>query len=203
MQNIDKIFYINLDSRKDRKEEILYQFKRMNIPEEKIHRFPAISARPGAIGCALSHLNLLMFIKQKGYTNTIIFEDDFDFIVTPDELNQNLNDFFTTIPKYDVAMLSYNLHGKGEFNKVCGRALDVQTTSGYMIHKDFLDKLINLYKKTTPLLIKTNATVERYVCDQSWKSLQPQSRWFYFNQRLGIQRPSHSDIENNYTDYGI
>ena len=201
MDGIDKIFYINLESRKDRNEEMLTEFSRMNIPEEQVHRFPAIRSSPGSIGCALSHLNLLMFIKQKGYTNTIILEDDFQFIISPDELRENMSRFFETVPKYDVVMLSYVLLQSAPFNPVCNRALCAQTTSGYMIHKDFLDKLIGCYKTALPLLVKTHDE-EKYACDQSWKSLQPSSGWFYFNQRIGRQRPGYSDIENRFVDYG-
>jgi len=202
MDNIDKIFYINLESRKDRNEEILAEFNRMSIPKEKIHRFPAIKANPGAIGCALSHLNLLMFIKQKGYTNTIILEDDFQFVVSKEEFRKNLDEVFTTVPKYDVIMLSYFLKQGAPYNKVCGRALDTQTTAGYMIHKTFLDKLIDCYKAAIPHLIEGGRDAEsKYACDQSWKVLQPNYRWFYFNQRIGRQRPGFSDIEKNFVDY--
>ena len=43
MENIDKIIYINLDRRKDRRQEIEQEFIRMNIPEEKVLRFSAIN----------------------------------------------------------------------------------------------------------------------------------------------------------------
>ena len=203
MDKVDKIFYINLEKRKDRKSEIINEFKKMQIPSSKIHRFPAIPSSPGNIGCALSHLNLLMFIKQKGYTNTIILEDDFEFIVSRKTLDNNLNNFFNHVPKYDIVMLSYSLLKTGRFNKVCGRVFNAQTTSGYMIHRDFLDKLIELWKKAIVKLIESNGRDNQYVCDISWKVLQPSTRWFYFRERLGQQRKSYSDIENHITEYGV
>jgi len=53
---IDKIFYINLDSRSDRLKEIEFEFDWSNIPNEKIERFSAIKYTNGAIGCSSSHI---------------------------------------------------------------------------------------------------------------------------------------------------
>ena len=43
MENIDKIFYINLSFRNDRNEHILEQFKKENLPLDKIERYEAIN----------------------------------------------------------------------------------------------------------------------------------------------------------------
>ena len=40
--NIDKIFIINLESRTDRKEEIINEMKKQNISEDKYEFFKAI-----------------------------------------------------------------------------------------------------------------------------------------------------------------
>jgi len=75
METIDKIIYINLDYRKDRKEEILNEFKKLGIPDSKIERFPAISfpACPN-IGCVMSHAKAAL-----GYETVMILEDGFNF----------------------------------------------------------------------------------------------------------------------------
>jgi hypothetical protein len=100
-------------------------------------------------------------------------------------------------------MLAYNLKAGTDFNRVCGRALDVQTASGYMIHKDFLDTLINHYTVTQPQLEITRGRETRFICDQSWKVLQPHHTWLFFKQRIGKQRKSYSDIEKSMKDYGV
>ena len=66
MENIDKIIYINLDRRLDRKQEIAQEFDKMNISKEKIIRFSAINnkSRPG-VGCTESHLEVLKLAKKK------------------------------------------------------------------------------------------------------------------------------------------
>ena len=55
MNHIDKIFYINLDERKDRKEQIEKEFEKFEIPLEKVERFEAIKHQYGMIGCSKSH----------------------------------------------------------------------------------------------------------------------------------------------------
>ena len=99
-------------------------------------------------------------------------EDDFEFTTTPEILKKNFDEFFKTVPIYDIIMLSYNLHRGERFNEVCGRVFNAQTASGYMIHKDFLDKLIDVYKEAVPKLIESHGKDMSYVCDQSWKVLQ-------------------------------
>ena len=68
MENIDKIFFINLDYRTDRLEEITNELETYNFPKDKIERFPAIKFKKdgrgeeGLIGCSMSHLEILKFL---------------------------------------------------------------------------------------------------------------------------------------------
>ena len=41
-----------------------------------------------------------------------------------------------------------------------------------------------------------------YILDQYWKPLQPISNWYYSLKRVGLQRPSFSNLTNDYVDYG-
>ena len=92
----DKIFIINLDSRKDRWEECLDILKKYNITN-----FERVSAiRPiykdipknyynnlvvnqtewyvtGCIGCKLSHYRVIQLAKKRNYKNFLVLEDDF------------------------------------------------------------------------------------------------------------------------------
>ena len=81
LEHIDKIIYINLDSREDRKHEILEEFKRLQIPEDKIIRFTAIRHETeGAIGCSQSHIAVLKMAIENNWKNYMVLEDDFNFI---------------------------------------------------------------------------------------------------------------------------
>jgi len=66
--NIDAVIYINLDSRKDRNDEILNEIRNIGIHESKIHRLSAVKRTWGALGCALSHEAVLNFIIEKDGT---------------------------------------------------------------------------------------------------------------------------------------
>jgi glycosyl transferase family 25 len=56
MKHIEHVFYINLDSRTDRRKEIEEELQRIGISGE---RFSAILAKPGIVGCNKSHLAVL------------------------------------------------------------------------------------------------------------------------------------------------
>lgn len=199
---IDHIFYINLEHRKDRKEEIEHELKNMNLIE-KSERFNAIKKTPGIAGCGYSHLAVLKLAKERGYKNVLIFEDDFTFMVSKEDLEFELSRFFENVPEYDVLMLSYNLiQWKDTEYGFVKKALEVQTASAYIVHERFYDKIIALYEEAFPILERTNIHWI-YANDQIWKKLQPSSTWYCFSRRLGKQRASFSDNSLTFNDYGL
>jgi len=200
--NIDKIIYINLDKRQDRKTEIENEL----ISKELLNfeRFRAIETSGfGILGCSHSHLEVLKLAKERGYKNVLIIEDDFMFLVDKEELEQNLTDFFTSeaANDYDVCMISYNLiNGVDCHYPFLLKANDVQTASGYIVNANFFDALINLYEESTKLLEQTGQHW-LYANDQAWKILQPQNNWYCFKKRIGKQREGFSDNANSYQIY--
>ena len=96
MDKISKIYIINLKKRTDRWKDCLIQLKKYNI--ENYERFEAI--RPdlkkidpiqysknnlkmdekyiiGALGCKLSHIEIIKNAKKNSYKQILILEDDF------------------------------------------------------------------------------------------------------------------------------
>ena len=199
--NIDKIIYINLNKRSDRREEIENELNKFGLEYE---RFEAIDVPHfGQLGCAISHLSVLKIAKERGYKNILILEDDFTFTVTKDEFENQLNSFFNSNINYNVCMLSYNLIKHTESNyKFLFKALDVQTTSGYIVNSNYYDKLINIFEPNIQFLAESKRT-DLYSVDVVWKKLQPNDDWFCFINRIGIQRPSYSDIEYSFVEYGV
>ena len=190
MENIKHIVYINLDYRTDRRSEIEQELERMDLSAE---RFSAIRTKPGIIGCTQSHLTVLQMAKSRGWDHVLILEDDFMFIVDKETLNTQLNAFFDLKLPYDILMVGYNILKSEPFNDIVCRAIDVQTTSGYLIHSRFYDSLIQNLSEAIPPLISTGQHWI-YAVDQYWKRLQPQSMWFCMNVRIGKLRPSYSDL---------
>ena len=186
---IDGAFYINLDARKDRRDEIEGELKDIDIPYE---RFPAIKTSPGIIGCGQSHSAVLKEAKSRGYKNVLVFEDDFKFLVTKEEFKILLKKAFEEVPDYDVIMLGYGMNKSEPFTDTLIKVIDAQTTSAYIINEKFYDTLITIWDDGTVKLIETGKHWD-YALDQIWKSLQPKSKWYAFTKRVGKQRPSFSD----------
>ncbi len=212
MNYIDKIYYINLDRRTDRKEEIENEFKRLDIPKEKIKRFTAIEYNPGCIGCSYSHYHVMNEGLHDSFNNILVLEDDFQFEVSKEELEENLRYIFE-IRKFekpwDVIMFSYNIsfpeHKTENIlgDPILGKIKFAQTASGYLVNKHYFQKLRDHIFKGSQLLIQTNMHW-LYTNDIYWKELQEKDEWFYFKKRIGKQRPSISDTgfgNNNIVNY--
>ena len=200
-KNIEKIIYINLERRTDRKQEIEKELAEKGLQFE---RFNAIQTITGCVGCTLSHIQVLKLAKERGYKNVLVLEDDFMFLVDKHELESNLEQFFELNIPYDVCMLSYNLiQSESVANVSCvGKVLEAQAASGYLVNSAYYDTLIELWESAVVQLEKTGEHW-LYTCDQIWKTLQKKDNWYYFRTRLGKQRPSWSDLGNRFMDYGM
>lgn len=205
MENIAHIFYINLDRRQDRNEEIQQEFRThfdMKTNQYKIERFRAID-RPqkGIVGCTNSHLEVLKTAKKRNYKNVLIFEDDFTFTVSKEEFEETLKNVLTeTNEDYDVIMFAYNLqqHLPTEYANL-HKVIEASTASCYLVNHTFYDKLIELYEWALPQLDETMHHWI-YANDQVWKRLQPTAKWYCVNPRQGRQRPGHSDNSDRFMD---
>jgi hypothetical protein len=98
-------------------------------------------------------------------------------------------------------MLSYNQIKYEQYNNNVSRAINVQTTSGFIVHNRFYDSLIRVWEEGLQNLIDTDN--RQYSLDICWKALQPSSQWFLMNRRIGVQRESYSDIEYKVMDYKV
>lgn len=85
-QFVDQIYCINLDSRKDRWQEVVGRFEVLGI-SENVKRVSAVMDKDPRIGCMHSHVQCVADAQKNKYNNILIFEDDVDFI------EQNKPDF--------------------------------------------------------------------------------------------------------------
>lgn len=196
---IDKIFYINLEKRTDRKEQIENQLNNFGLEYE---RFNAIYMPGyGDVGCALSHLEVLRIAKERNYKNILILEDDFEFLVDKNTFESLLNEFYSKNINYDVLFLSYNvIRGtETEYNFI-EKGLEVQTASGYIVNSHYYDKLINLLEYSCPILQSTRKHWI-YANDQIWKQFQEKDNWYYFIPRIGKQSDGYSNLAGRFVSY--
>lgn len=196
------VLYINIDERTDRKEEIEEQLNKMDI---KFKRFDAVKGEKGdlnCIGCLCSHLEVLTYAKNNNLKNILIFEDDFSFIISKEEFWNEIKTFFDKNIDYDVLMFSYDLKKMSEFDEQLYKVIEAQTASGYLVNCKFYDVLIELFSNSLHMLRFTYKHW-LYATDQCWKQLQPTSKWYAFKNRIGIQRPSYSDLTKSFVSYNL
>lgn len=191
-------FYINLDSRTDRREQFEVECQRMGI---HVERFPAIvHPKGGCLGCTASHLQVVKNARERGDPYVMVFEDDFEFLVSKEEFENVL----ASLPEdYDVVMFGYNLLCGEEYNSSFGRTLEAQAGSGYIVRQKAYDRLIARWEEGLSLFEQNPTHHWLYICDQYWKPLQREMRWYHTIHRVGKQRKSWSDLGNAIVEYGV
>jgi hypothetical protein len=207
MENIDCIYYINLEHRTDRREQFLNEMKLLGVPDSKIVRIDGVYTKDcGAIGCGYSHIKALTAFIESGHKNCIIFEDDFKITLDINYATYLLRTIFEKNIQFDLFMLAGNIH-KAESTNILAiyKAHKVLTTSSYIITREFASVLKELWLQHMPLLEEEYKTSENkpkeYCIDVVWTKIQPRNRCYIFIPKIGKQRKSYSDIENIVTDY--
>jgi GR25 family glycosyltransferase involved in LPS biosynthesis len=205
LNNFDIIYYINLDHRTDRYDHINKELSKTNIDPQKINKITGIYMKDfGILGCAKSHiLALEQFLATPDNIQTcIIFEDDFTFTKSFEEINILINNFFNNIKEYDVLMLASNTIQEEltEYSFIT-KIINAQTLSGYSVSKKFAPTLLNNYITSVNILEYIGYKVHNYCFDIFMKQLQPTSLWYCLNPKIGKQIKSYSDIENQIVNY--
>ena len=182
--DIDKVFIINLKERIDRRKEMVKELKKANIDNYEF--FDAIRPtiedinqwnpnyietipgwfkrldkdeqkyRLGALGCLLSHYNVIKECKKRGYQNVLILEDDTKFMLDSDSSNSNTLNFtdklmtykeqLVKIKKiYGVLYLTGN-HRPETLKRISENILNVRytlTTGSYIISNRAIDFILD------------------------------------------------------------
>jgi GR25 family glycosyltransferase involved in LPS biosynthesis len=198
IKDIKHAFYINLDSRTDRKLHIENQLKILNIHAE---RFNAIKLKNGAIGCSMSHLKCLEIAKKNNWDHIMIIEDDILFL-NPELFKNQLNKFFKNNKDFDVILIAgNNVPPYQKIDDSCVKVYRCQTTTGYIVQKHYFDTLINNIREGLNLLIKYPEKHVLYAVDKYWFKLQEKDNWFLITPLTVTQRQDYSDIEKRPTNY--
>jgi GR25 family glycosyltransferase involved in LPS biosynthesis len=194
-------FYINLNSRVDRKLHVERQLDLVGI-RDNVKRFNAILNINGRIGCSLSHLKCIQMAKEQNMEFVLILEDDVSFLL-PDDFVENVNKFLSNPQnKWDVLLLAgNNLPPFTTNDEVSIRVTHCQTTTGYIVRKHYYDTLISNIKEGVAKLMKNPEHHYYFAIDKYWIHLQKQHRWMLLVPLIVVQRPDYSDIEKRHTDY--
>ena len=196
--NIDKIFYINLDSRIDRQQSCLNELKSIGASQDKIERFSAIKKNPGYIGCTLGHISCLKLAMERNYETVMIVEDDILF-TQKEWISGQLNKVFEY--DFDVFLLGTNLFDFEKIDDSMIRVLGGGSTIGYIVKKHYYDKLLKNYKEGLELLLKTGKKPQYTIDSYALRTLHPIDRWITFSKLTVSQLHDYSDIENHVINY--
>ena len=204
--NVDSIYYINLEKREDRKKEFLDNFNpkdESKIIRIKAHYYP----ENGAVGCLMSHINALNAALEDDNEEILICEDDF-VVPNMEYCNKMLQLLNKNIENWDVIMLGQNTIDSKDTGietptkeKII-QIISSQTTSGYLIKKKYIPRLLKIYENDMNNYMKTGEWGNYYV-DQSWKKLQAVDKWYSFVPSVGTQSNGYSDIQNGVVQYDM
>ena len=209
MEKIDKIYYINLEERKDRREHILGEIKKMEFELKKVKRLDAIKHKQGGIGCGLSHIKVLEDAIENNYKNIIILEDDFKFLVEREEFEEYLKFLFNYDFDYNTCMLTRYIVEHKKLNDKISEVIYGKTVSGIIVNNKFFEDLKENFQESVNEMMKGcmdnphgYSGNNNFAIDENWKKLQGIGKKFYtFNKPLGTQIPSYSNIVNQVVDY--
>lgn len=221
---IENVFYINLDKRKDRKKQIEVELSTAGF---KFQRFSAWDGKApvnskvlagcwgespftgcaGQIGCQMSHVQILKNSIKNHHSNVLIFEDDFAFNTqwkSTGNVHTMLEDIVSRLGDWDVVALGLYLQ---KWAKVCKmhqhprfeiiRIYEAQTTSAYLVNNRYMRTLMDAISPEKCDVKKDYHTA----IDQCWKPLMRKALWFGVIPQAGSQAASFSDIEDRKVDY--
>jgi glycosyl transferase, family 25 len=198
---IDKIIYINLEKRPDRRLFLLKEFKRVGVPANKLLRIDAVlDEKRGAIGCTKSHIAALTYAIENKLNNVLVLEDDVNFI-------PNINTVYNTLlaieklkDTFDIIQLTaFDIKERTPYTSLLDKCNYCTMGTGYIVNKNFMEKLRRNMSEGVKKLEETNEN--KYTMDHYWSSLQPKSKWYTLCQRIIYQRKSYSDNEKRVTLY--
>lgn len=205
----NKIYCINLDRRTDRWEECLNEFKKHNL---NVERFSAIDGRNleivleellaqgltvGNIGAIYSHRAIIQYAKDKNFENILILEDDIEF---HENVNQLFFDYIMDIPSdWDMIFFGGN---HSENNIWMTEPLISVTEHVYKIIRSYANHCYvvknTAYDKLIEALSRKDKPNDVLISD-----IQKQLNCYLFRPHLAWQRPSYSDLQEQFTEYSF
>jgi len=203
-------YYINLDHRTDRRQQVEAEFKRLGI--DSAIRFPAFYHTDGATGCMKSHIMAIDNDPLK-VEATWICEDDIQILIDRPSLDLYIKEFMES--DADILCLGGASRRHEYYSINLLRSFDLQTTSSYIVKDKFKDALLRLWNETLNcrLYNTENPYKEQFnalnvnkgdplVLDMCWKILQQSHVFVIPKTKCIIQRAGYSDIEKQFVNYG-
>ncbi|WP_312070059.1 glycosyl hydrolase family 25 [Lelliottia nimipressuralis] len=200
---IDKVIYINLKDRVDRKKRIKTELQFLGIPEDKIVRLNATYHMVAQIGCAQSHMNAMTMAINERWGNVLVVEDDMVFN-RDDESQARMHYFLNALGhvEWDAALLSANYFKVKTLKSTSRIVKPVQAlcACAYLVHANYLHTLREVFSQSVERLLKGGHKYDHAV-DVAWLPVMARDRWLGIYPVAGHQAPGYSDIEKRVMDY--
>ena len=188
-------FVINLDRRKDRREQYEAEFEKHGI--KNVERISAVDGNlidivspinKGEIGVMRSHKNIYKYCLENNIDQCLIFEDDVQFF--PDV--KNFKSWYAEVPEdWQIIYLGGN-HLCSPLQQVSERVYKTVyslTTHAYAIKKDMMQFVLNISNE------------EQHPIDVYLGNATRHFPSYAFVPVLAVQRDSFSDIQQQQNDY--
>lgn len=201
---IEKVIYINLESRPDRRDDILDELEEIEIPHHKIIRFDAIEKTPGFLGCALSHAAVMKMIMDNGWGPVLVVEDDNSFY-SDDEHIRQANIFLSSLQEkdWDVALLGGNYYFVYDHQpEIYSLSLKFSyCTNAYIVNRGYAETLYHTFNDSVQRITADIEPSERKSIDVVWNERMAKDNWFGLYPCIAYQKRGFSDIRGALLDY--
>lgn len=181
---VDKVIYINLLERKDRRESCELLLNKIFDPD-KIIRFNAIKDDNGSIGCSKSHIECLNIAIKNNWKNVLILEDDIKFNY------DHIDNLYKLSKKdYDVIVLGGTWFSHNVINN---NLLYCASTTSYLVNNIYYKTLkYNFEQGLNNYLIRKSY---KNTIDYYWNSSQLVDNWKFIYPCIFIQKNCYSSID--------
>jgi glycosyl transferase family 25 len=208
------IVVINLEKRTDRRLEASEELAKLGVESSAYHIFAAKpTPQNGAMGCSLSHaMALARWLFDTEDEHCLLLEDDF-CVRSPDTFWGLIGEAAKFQNDWDVFMLASNTAVPIEKTPISNvyRIVHGLSASAYLVRRQYAPKLIEAFFRSAELFrvygdvptLQNRAQRRVFALDALWMSLQLDDRYWACLPQMCFQRPSYSDIENRFMDYGV
>jgi GR25 family glycosyltransferase involved in LPS biosynthesis len=197
------IFCINLDRRTDRWSECIDEFKKHNL---QVQRFSAVDGNDlrslpgltkGNVGAIYSHRAVIQHAKDSNFENILILEDDIEF---HDDMNKLFSEYIKELPS-DWDMLFFGANHSQNNVWMVDPLIQV-TDHVYKIIRSYANHCYvvkhTAYDKLIDALSRKDKPNDVLVSD-----VQKELNCYLFRPHLAWQRPSYSDLQEEFADYSF
>ena len=193
------IFYINLQSRMDRRFQMEEEFSRLRIKD--FLRVEGTKHACGAIGCASSHLKVLKEWRPRADRLLMICEDDCSFLLDRKQIDKIIEAFYVD-DRLEVLCLAFKSFNGFPVSRDLLITSDTQTMACYVLRRRVRNEFCRIAIKSIDLL-REGVREDRAAIDRVWKEFQQSVFFAIPAERAAIQRTSFSDIKGKVVDYGV